>query len=176
MKNRFTGRLSGFTLIELLVVVLIIGILATVALPQYRMAVMRTRLFRLLPMMKAIKQANQTYFMANGSYTSDISQWDISFPAGTTSTLHYEGKSGTITLPDGTIFVTVSAPLPGMARPRVSAQTKGVPVELLVFYGTNEWRCYPRGTDLGRRLCQAVGAQPACVQSGSALGGCPFTF
>ena len=79
MKNK-----QAFTLIELLVVVLIIGILAAVALPQYKIAVEKTKLMRLLPLMSSIKEAQQTYYLANGQYTNKFSELDIDVPAGGT--------------------------------------------------------------------------------------------
>ena len=71
---------KAFTLIELLVVVLIIGILAAIALPQYQRAVDKSRLMSVMPVVKAIKDAQEIYYLANQKYATDFSVLDIELP------------------------------------------------------------------------------------------------
>ena len=72
MKNN-----QAFTLIELLVVVLIIGILAAVALPQYQKAVAKARLMDAITTMKALSDAEEVYYMANGTFTTVLDDLDL---------------------------------------------------------------------------------------------------
>ena len=75
MKNQ-----QAFTLIELLVVVLIIGILAAVALPQYQKAVTKSRLSTLKTLVESMVQAQGRYYLANNTYTLDLDALDVDWP------------------------------------------------------------------------------------------------
>lgn len=71
--------MQGFTLIELLVVVLIIGILASVALPQYQKAVNKARLAEVRTTLKAINDACQVAELENGTFPRSFDELSVSF-------------------------------------------------------------------------------------------------
>ncbi len=75
---------KGFTLIELLVVVLIIGILASIALPQYTKAVERSRMAEAVQILGDLGTAQSVFYMMYSEFASGLSdlnsRGDITIP------------------------------------------------------------------------------------------------
>ena len=82
---------KGFTLIELLVVVLILGILAAMAMPQYFKAVERSRMSEAVSLMGNIAQAQQRKYLQINKYATKYTGLDVSPKGSTGSTYHTKG-------------------------------------------------------------------------------------
>ncbi len=89
------GNTKGFTLIELLVVVLIIGILAAVAMPQYQYAVARAKYKQVVVLGRAFQKAQKMYYLANGEYALNFDGLSLDFPPPNRTET---GSNGTIVL------------------------------------------------------------------------------
>ena len=121
----------GFTLIELLVVVLVIGVLTSIALPQYRSAMDRSRAAEAKRMLPAIFSARERWMVENGcewsttnsvTYTCDnattlrFSKLDIDFSVQQSMT------EDTLQTPNFTY--TLSTPSSTTKQPCVSASPR----------------------------------------------------
>ena len=151
MKNVTKSRLGGFTLIELLVVVLIIGILAAIAVPQYQRAVDKSRYATLMPVASTVKNAQETFYMASAMYSNDLQDLDISLP-GTVDGNKAEFGDG--------VKVEVSA---DANSDYVSASKDGLENKYVMYFAKSE--NFPKevhcealsSSDRAKQLCVSMG-------------------
>ncbi len=134
---------KGFTLIELLVVVLVIGILAAIAVPQYSLSTAKSRFYRAKETVNELKKASRFYYLQNGVYPTKMSQLDFT---------HKFKDSCCFTTPDYTCSITNSGN-------EISCKTHGNQdiMLYLVNVKTNKAICraYSKDTsDIYNRICQ----------------------
>ena len=141
----------GFTLLELLVVVLIIGILAGIALPQYKKAVEKAKVAEALINIKAIEDSIQRYILANGYpsqtiYLKDLA--DIELSGGEwVDAASYEIKGlnyfSYLNLSDGNIEV----------------QGEKYAFQVKITSNNITHNCFTNGTDMGKYICKYLESQ-----------------
>lgn len=86
---------KGFTLIEVLIVVIILGILATLAIPQFARMTRRARLAEAWAGLGGVRTAEAVYFMEWNAYTATMDDLDFDTPSGSIFTYTLQGASAT---------------------------------------------------------------------------------
>ncbi len=148
----------GFTLIELLVVVLIIGILAAVAVPQYALAVERSRAAEAFTNLRALSMAVQSWGLANGNnfaallaQSDPMASLDITLPLEAYRTKGRKGKNFIYFLEkasDGDI----------MARAYRGNAPGAGDMDIALHIMNKKWVCVGR-TKRGKQLCKSLGGK-----------------
>lgn len=97
---------EGFTLLELMIVIIIIGVLASLAVPTYIRARQRAYKAEALIVLGSVRQSEYRYHLAEDKYTATLSQLDFDPAADVTGTQHYSYAASDITATTFTITAT----------------------------------------------------------------------
>ena len=84
----------AFTLLELMIVVIIVGILASLALPRFIDAAKRARESEAMSVLGAIRSSQMRYYLENEAYTGNIGDLDLSLTSNPTQYYTYTAVDG----------------------------------------------------------------------------------
>jgi len=148
----------GFTLIELLIVVLIIGILAAIALPQYQTAVDKARYSTMMSAVRALKDAQELYYLSNGNYANDMYDLEGALPGDCKVTASNIASCKNFEL-HGAIISSV------YVYGQLKSSINGVNNSYLIwldnssFPGRQDCYSYKESKERGLRLCKSLGGE-----------------
>ncbi len=156
---------KAFTLLELLVVVLIIGILAAIALPQYKLIVERSRMAEAVTILKAIASAQDRFYMINNRYANawEMDKLDINIPGETLNDSWYSNRIETeffIYSPDGDNDGSITNPKPSGTKGY--AQRKPINQQYGLYMNTkNILMCSKKSniTPAQSKLCDKINSE-----------------
>ena len=106
MNQRMTRKLRGITLIELMIVVVIIGLMATIAYPQYREFAARAKRVEAKAALLQIAQNQERFYLSNNSFTNDMT--DLGFTASSNFITKSESYSVSVTAANSNDFTAVA--------------------------------------------------------------------